>query len=205
MKTSRIARETARVTGNLTTDDFTPRRQTRSFAASLAAFTANDGLVQENSVNVKEDNPSDSDCSLSSAQSVVNFDIEDAIPNTSTLLKRKRGLQTPSTTISITSTTTSTRTSPRKANTRGRVKKAKRQPAIQSINEDGEVQIHAPVSWEKVYGSVKEMRKHTLAPVDTMGCESLAEEHLSPRVCSNSTHFWEYRLIGCRTSASKPS
>ena len=63
-----------------------------------------------------------------------------------------------------------------------RVRKAKRQPAKEVVNAVGEVSIHPPPRWEEVYAAVKEMRARVLAPVDTMGCESLADEGLSERV-----------------------
>ncbi|CAB4401543.1 unnamed protein product [Rhizophagus irregularis] len=33
-----------------------------------------------------------------------------------------------------------------------------------------------PVGWEEVYNAIKEYRKNIIAPVDTMGCERLADE-----------------------------
>ena len=208
MKTSRIARETAKVTRRLSRDDAHPRRQTRSFAASLNAFTAEGAPIKNKALNVKKEDLSDNNSSLSSSHSASDFDIEDVVPEVSTARKRKRGLDTPSTTITTVSATTSTRTSPRKANTGGGIRKAKRQPAKQSINEAGEVEIHPPANWQEIYVAVKEMRKKVLAPVDTMGCETLAEEHLTPRVCfilqlcpSPSSHD----LMNNRTSVSKPS
>ena len=184
MKTSRIARETARVARQLLPTDPTSSRQTRSFAASINSFTANDVSAQASPLDVKEEALSDSGSSLSSALSEANFDIEDAVTEASSTRerKRKRGLDTPSTTITTISTTTSTRTSPRKANPGGNVKRVKRQPAKQSINEAGEVEIHPPTNWREIYDAVQEMRKSVLAPVDTMGCESLAQEHLTPSV-----------------------
>lgn len=186
MKTSRIARETARVARQLLPTDPAPTRQTRSFATSLNAFTANDVSAQASPPDVKEEDLSDSGSSLSSALSEANFDIEDAAIEASSTRKRKRGLDMPSTTITTVSATTSTRTSPRKANPGGNLKKGKRQPAKQSINEAGEVEIHPPADWQEIYEAVQEMRKRVLAPVDTMGCETLAEEHLSPQVGSLS-------------------
>ena len=185
MKTSRIARETARVARQLLPTDPTSSRQTRSFGASFNAFTANHVSAQSSPRDVKEEDLSDSGSSLSSALSEANFDIEDAVIEASSTRrerKRKRGPDTPSTTITTISTTTSTRTSPRKANPGGNVKRVKRQPAKQSINEAGEVEIHPPANWRSIYSAVQEMRKSVLAPVDTMGCESLAQEHLTPRV-----------------------
>ena len=61
-----------------------------------------------------------------------------------------------------------------------------RKPARQIKNEEtGEVEIHPPNDWAEVYAVVKEMRisgaaQH--AAVDTMGCERLAEETVSPKV-----------------------
>ena len=73
----------------------------------------------------------------------------------------------------------------KETNSKGGVKKkARRQPARKTLNEEGEVEIHPPPDWEEIYDAVKEMRKTVLAPVDTMGCESLAEEHLTPKVYS---------------------
>ncbi|KAH0254744.1 DNA glycosylase, partial [Aureobasidium melanogenum] len=57
-------------------------------------------------------------------------------------------------------------------------KKTKRQPAKRIKGENGRVE--PPPNWEQVYNLTAEMRKKVLAPVDTMGCESLAERHRSP-------------------------
>ncbi|GBB91999.1 hypothetical protein RclHR1_01950011 [Rhizophagus clarus] len=41
-----------------------------------------------------------------------------------------------------------------------------------------------PTSWEEVYNAIKEYRKNIIAPVDTMGCERLADEpsdHITPQ------------------------
>ena len=186
MKTSRIAKETAKVVKQITDADFVPRRQTLSFASSLQAFSANGFSLQESErLELKQENLSSDDSSLSSVASGVSFDIEDGGIRTSPLTKRKRGHETPATTITSASTTTSARTLPRKTadGTVGKKpKKAKRQPAKRTVNESGEVELHPPANWEEIYDTVKDMRKKILAPVDTMGCETLAEEHLNPRV-----------------------
>ena len=171
--------------------DFVPRRQTRAFAASLQAFTY-DGDANVGKIDKREDS-SDDDSPLSSAGSDSVFDIEDAPFDTSISKKRKRGFDTPSTAVTTISAVTSTRTSPRKGvakdedATVGRARKAKRQPAKRIVNEAGEEEVQPPANWEEIYDAVREMRKEKLAPVDTMGCETLAEEHLTPRVIS-STH-----------------
>ena len=187
MKTSRIARDTAKVAISFSQADFAPRRQTRAFAASLQAFTANGDVPvpRPEKKGVKHEYTSGDD-SLSSPSSI--FDIEDVPFESSTSRKRKRGLDSPSTVVTTKSTSTSTRTSPRKLDVKpedgtvGRLKKAKRQPAKRIVNDAGEVEIEAPANWEEIYDAVREMRRERLAPVDTMGCETLAEEHLTPRV-----------------------
>jgi endonuclease-3 len=51
-------------------------------------------------------------------------------------------------------------------------KPKKRQPA----------KIEPPTGWEALYSAMKEMRKNISAPVDTMGCERLADKNDTPRV-----------------------
>ena len=182
MRTSRIAQETSRIV-KLSPTEASPRRQTRAFAASLSAFAANGHAVEP--LSVKQEDHSD-DSSLSSVESVASFDIEDTASSIKSY-KRKRGVDTPSTTITSASVSISTRTSPRKAGVKvedgeHKAKKARKQPAKKMVNVTGEVEIHAPANWEEIYEAVREMRKKVLAPVDTMGCERLAEEHLSERV-----------------------
>ena len=67
------------------------------------------------------------------------------------------------------------------------MKKARRRPAKTVVDDGGEVEIHPPANWEEIYDAVRDMRKTTLAPVDTMGCETLAEEHLTPKVYEKPT------------------
>ena len=197
MKSSRAVRETAKVANSISQADFAPRRQTRAFAASLQAFAYNgDGSSQGvKKDGVKHEESSDDDSALSSTNSAA-FDIEDlpfpASTPSSSSLKRKRAFDSPSVSTAITtvSTATSTRTSPRKPSpktedgTIGKARrKAKRQPAKRIVNEaTGAEEIQPPRNWEETYDAVREMRKEKLAPVDTMGCETLAEEHLTPRV-----------------------
>lgn len=178
MKSSRIARETAKVVERVNQVDVAPRNRTRSFVSFVNGFAANGVSTQYGSLDVKKENLSDGGSSLSSIGSAVSLDIEDAAVEASSTRKRKRGLETPSTTISTASATISTRTSPRKVN----IKKAKREPAKQSVNDAGEVEIHPPGNWQEIYDAVMAMRRKVLAPVDTMGCECLAEEHLTARV-----------------------
>lgn len=192
MTSSRIARETAKVDNSISQADFVPRRQTRAFAASLQAFAYNgDGTAQEaKKETVKQEELSEDGSALSSASSGSAFDIEDLPFGTPASRKRKKGVDSPSTATTTISTATSSRTSPRKPGVKpsdgaiGKPTKARRQPAKRIVNSAGEESIQAPANWEEIYDAVREMRKEKLAPVDTMGCETLAEEHSTPRVRS---------------------
>lgn len=192
MRTSRIARETAKIGERALQTSAIGRKQTRSFATSLQAFSADgNSPTKTKDTTIKQEDFDDDDSELSSLASSTAFDIEDYPIKISPSRKRKRELDTPSTTLTSISTRTTTRSSHRKAGTKaedGTVKKARRQPAQRLYNEAGEVEIHAPTNWEEIYDSVKDMRKRLLAPVDTMGCETLAEECVSPRV--SHTPYW---------------
>ncbi|MCJ1286446.1 DNA N-glycosylase and apurinic/apyrimidinic (AP) lyase [Xylographa opegraphella] len=182
MRTSRIAQETAKLSQAISPSKPAIRRQTRSFANSLSAFAAAGSPITTSTSNPEDDDSS----SLSSTSS--SADIEDYSRLTPSR-KRKHGVDSPTTVVS--SVSISTRSSPRKrgvkaedGSTEGRVKpvgKVKRQPAKEVVDDAGEVEIHPPAHWEEVYEAVKEMRKRLLAPVDTMGCERLADEGLSER------------------------
>ena len=205
MKTSRIARETAKTVNRvLQTNNTIGRRQTRSFAKSLLAFSADaDPQQKTEDLTFKQEDFTDDGSELSSLASSSVLDIEDLPQQVSSSRKRKRELDTPSTALTSISTHTTTRPSPRKADVKvedDRVRKARRQPAQKVYNEAGQVEIHAPEKWEEIYDSVKEMRKSFLAPVDTMGCETLAEERVSPRV-SPVPYFSQRHLTLRRTSA----
>ena len=176
MRTSRVSRETAKIIEK--TADCFGRQQTRS----LAAFTAGEAPAQD----IKQEEIFSDSSSLSSLSSAAALAIEDFAAPSSPPRKRKRGLQTSH--FSAT-TTVVARVSPRKPVIKDvddeptkKIRKARRQPAKQIVNGAGEVEIHPPANWQEIYETVKEMRKLVLAPVDTMGCETLAEENLSPRV-----------------------
>ena len=188
MKTSRIARDTAKVVTSFSQAGYAPRRQTRAFVASLQAFTASGDvpLPSAEQKGVKSGDTSD-DSSLSSPPSI--FDIEDVPFESLPSRKRKRSLDNQSTAVTTKSSASSlSQTSSTKPDVKsedvtvGKRKKAKRQPAKRIVNDAGELEVEAPSNWEAIYDAVREMRKGRLAPVDTMGCETLAEDHLTPRV-----------------------
>ncbi|KAK8232307.1 DNA glycosylase [Phyllosticta capitalensis] len=60
-------------------------------------------------------------------------------------------------------------------------KKPRRKPAKATTSADGTLQVDPPADWEQVYNMTMAMRRRILAPVDTMGCETLADEQSSPR------------------------
>jgi endonuclease-3 len=41
--------------------------------------------------------------------------------------------------------------------------------------------MEPPANWEEIYALTREMRNENVAPVDTMGCESLADRTRTPR------------------------
>ncbi|KAI4140494.1 MAG: hypothetical protein LQ341_003823 [Variospora aurantia] len=173
MKTSRVARETAIIAAN---SPISASRQTRSsLTATIRAFAA------ENVVNVavkQEEQVNDDSSSLSSLSSPGVSDIEDALMS-SAPRKRKREINSPAATVM--------RIPPRRPILKSedvspaKIKRGRRQPAKKIITDTGEVAIQPPANWEEIYTAVQEMRKQVLAPVDTMGCESLAEDNRSPQ------------------------
>ncbi|KDQ18692.1 hypothetical protein BOTBODRAFT_154659 [Botryobasidium botryosum FD-172 SS1] len=61
-----------------------------------------------------------------------------------------------------------------KATKSGKVKK------IKAIKKALDVPHEAPANWEETYNLIKEMRKHIIAPVDTMGCAELGGDETDP-------------------------
>lgn len=189
MRTSRVSRETAKISNPFFPNTSSTRHQTRSFAASLSAYAANGSLNTDVPTVSKREDPSDDTSDLSTTVSEGNGDIEDVIRPSSSR-KRKRGADTPGTTVTSISSSLTERLTPEKREINyegigdGKPKKILRQSAKKLVNDNGKVEIHPPDNWEEIYSAVTDMRKRALAPVDTMGCETLAEEQASPRVCS---------------------
>lgn len=176
MRTSRIAKDTQHVATALTSIRASARRSLRSYVHTTQEDGDGDGVNHESSV---------SDRGQSSSLGNLN---ESETPH---LAKRKRDeAETPVTTSSAQRTTV-TRRSPRKApkldldredaSTEGTKRKPGRRPAKHIKGPNGAHSVEAPENWERIYAITAEMRKRVLAPVDTMGCETLAEDHRSPR------------------------
>lgn len=167
MRTSRVSRETARVVNALSPSKrVSTRRSLRQSAQTLPSDSGE-----------REDSHA-SEASLPSDEDITNTTV-------SALGKRKRKRElADSLTVSTTTETTAARRSPRKdpgvvASTSSR--KPRRQPAKHIKGPNGSLTVEPPPNWERVYDATAAMRRRVLAPVDTMGCESLAEVHRSPR------------------------
>jgi len=161
MRTSKISKETAKII-SATSPSPQPRRSNRS---SLARFAHNPVVEDSDSETARQD----------------SADIEDVVPR-----KRKREAirtpikQSPRKTATIkTEIEDSVSFSPSKD-------RKVRKPARTVKNEEtGEVEIHPPNDWAEVYAMVKEMRTSGAArnaAVDTMGCERLGQDGVSPKV-----------------------
>lgn len=180
MRTSRVSRDTSRIVAATRTQR--TLRQTRSGAnATLRDFSLNtveagdvarDRRRESGSATFDENAQSDSELS-----SAPESDSESGEATASR--KRKRGQAAPTDIkretgdISI-----ATIASPMKG---GKPKKARRVPAKKVVTANGSVKVEAPPNWEEIYALTREMRNENVAPVDTMGCESLASRKATPR------------------------
>ena len=188
MRTSKISQETTRIFNVLSPN----ARTTRSRGAtSLASFA----LGFDGTVETKEE-----DVTVAEGSSSATPDIEDMFTPSRSSRKRKRGADSPATTIaSVTKTeVSSTWTSPRKVNqeesvtepadiegtspSRSRTKAKPKVPARRTTSPHGTVTIHPPANWLELYTIIKDMRdRNPTAPVDTMGCEDLFWRSAPPK------------------------
>lgn len=179
MRTSRISRDAARIAEATTTNP-----AASSLRRSLRGFRNQDSPT---TATAPTSRPSSSGSELSTPPSSPNSDASSyGYESEASLGKRKRG-SAPKTEAKR----QSSRQTPRKApkledpeeeatETKPKIKKGKRQPAKRISGPNGALTISPPQNWEKMYATTAEMRKRVLAPVDTMGCESLADETRSP-------------------------
>ncbi|KAF2185702.1 DNA glycosylase [Zopfia rhizophila CBS 207.26] len=185
MRTSRISRDTSKIISSLSATR-APRsfRQTRSGAnAAIRDFALNaveagnvarEGGRESEKADGNEDRDPDSE--LSSVPEYSDSDDGEMV----TSRKRKRG-QTTTTSFKCESKETSitATASPKKGNSR--LKKARRVPAKKTRAVDGSIKVEPPPNWEEVYALTREMRNENPAPVDTMGCATLADRNASAR------------------------
>jgi endonuclease-3 len=181
MRTSRLSRETARIVdATATSTNASPLRR------SLRGFQHQHN---DSSADASNDTPrpSSSGSELSSPPSSPQSDASSDYNESAALGKRKRSGRTTAV-KSETETQPARRRTTRKApkleeddeGDKPKIKKGKRQPAKRISGPNGNVKVEPPANWEQMYSITAEMRKRVLAPVDTMGCESLAEESRSP-------------------------
>jgi endonuclease-3 len=151
MRTSRVSRDTSRV-----------------LAASRALRQTRSGA------NPPVQDASDSE--LSSVPTDVSSDDEYATPPPK---KRRTARDVPVKVKHESKETSITNIASPKKDVKPR--KARRVPAKKINGADGIVKVEPPPNWEEIYALTREMRNANLAPVDTMGCESLADRQRSPR------------------------
>jgi endonuclease III len=172
MRTSRIARDTQRVV-----DALSPHRRaaTRRSLRTLGEAYAH-GQVDATSDESRVDS--------GVGDAIDDFQESSTKASSSGLRKRKHDTLT----SAATSTNeTKTRQSPRKApkldpeSAAETKRKARKQPDKRIKGPNGAVAIEPPANWEQMYNMTAEMRKRVLAPVDTMGCETLADRNRSPK------------------------
>ena len=165
MRTSRISRQTAHVVETLS-----PKKRLR------ATITRSSQRTEGGAPDAEEP---DTESSLSTPPQTPTKD-ESEIASRTSGSARKRKRNSPKALSKVASETTSIRMKPRRSIERP--KKARRQPA-RPVKDDASstVKVEPPPNWEEVYRSTQDMRRNWQAPVDTMGCESLAENKRTPR------------------------
>jgi endonuclease III len=179
MRTSRVSRDTARI---LSATRAGSLRRTRATAA-IRDFPPNADeagnvttVVQRESVGAKES----SDSELSSVPDDVEAEGPAKVVGTR---KRKRGQNGfPSTTIKVEkSKEVVVKEEALSSAKTAKPKKARRIPAKKSVGADGSIKVEPPPNWEEVYALTRQMREAMIAPVDTMGCDTLADRNDTPR------------------------
>ena len=184
MRTSRISRDTAKVIAASRAQR--PLRQTRSGAnATIRDFTLNTleaahvALRPRESESAHHDSlQQHSDSDLSSVPEDVALEDGDAPVSK----KRKRGKDTPTKTTvkqEVENVDIANIASPVKG--KKKPTKPRRVPAKKSVDGAGNVKVEPPPNWEEIYALTRQMRNENVAPVDTMGCESLADRKATPR------------------------
>jgi endonuclease-3 len=163
MRTSRMSRDTSRILAASRTQR--TLRQTRSGATANARDAKSKYIESE-----------ESDSGLSSAPSDPESDGEVDVGN------RKRKRESAASPVQVKHESKEVLLtaieSPKKES---KPKKARRVPAKKVTTADGGVKVEPPPNWEEIYTLTREMRNENVAPVDTMGCESLADRNRSPR------------------------
>ncbi|ERF76919.1 hypothetical protein EPUS_02631 [Endocarpon pusillum Z07020] len=190
MRTSRVSKDTTKIFNALSPNRV--RRSTRQAARTISTFT----LGHAGSINIKSEDTQESSSLESAPETNFSTDIEDSLTAPRCSHKRKRGSDSPATTIASTATgptTSRTRISPRKrlkpdtsqpnnddaatattsSPSSSRAKALPKTRARKTTLPDGSEQIQPPSNWSTVYDMIKAQRQsNPTAPVDTMGCEA---------------------------------
>ncbi|KAF2005555.1 DNA glycosylase [Amniculicola lignicola CBS 123094] len=184
MRTSRISRDTSKIISSLAASRTArPLRQRRAAVngatrdSALNDVEANDvakpGKRESDGVVRHRDGDSDS-----APTSVPESDGNEEVVSK----KRKREQHAPVTTrVKRETEETSITTIASREKAQSKPKKARRVPAKKIVGSDGSVKVEPPPNWEEIYALTREMRNENVAPVDTMGCASLADRSKSPR------------------------
>lgn len=203
MRTSKISQETSRILNAISTPRST--RSTRAATTSALRSFAHDHSSSSRSRPKREEKYFDN-VEEGSSTTPSSADIEDILSSESATSrpsprKRKRGDESPATTVVSVARESNDKLTPRKstrraktetpydeenvevkeedfeiegASTPSRVKAKPKIPARKTVEEDGTVTIHPPSNWAEVYSIIQKMREsNPTAPVDTMGCEEL--------------------------------
>jgi len=172
MRTSRISRDTSRIVAASRT-----LRQRRT-TANVAAHNIRQRSTLADSNGAENILGTASDSELSSVPAELDTDGEAE----RTSRKRKRGQNAPVLVKrEYKQASTVSSMSPQEVEDVKPKKTRRRQPAKKVKTEHGGVKMEPPSNWAEIYALTREMRDENPAPVDTMGCESLAEKHQSPR------------------------
>ncbi|KAL9080716.1 MAG: hypothetical protein Q9157_000603 [Trypethelium eluteriae] len=194
MRTSRITQDAARAVGTSSSSrrsKFEDALPSKSISRSLRSFQygADQGNpepslgVQQapiSQVELPPDNDISNDAESSNAQSFRMSSRKRKRSNGTPVEKNSKSTlsdKTPSPTVIEKRVIKEETISPSKPLPR----KPRRAPAKRLVSSSGEVKLNPPPNWEQMYSLTKEMRSTVLAPVDTVGCERLADTRASPK------------------------
>jgi endonuclease-3 len=175
MRTSRVSRDASRIVAATRARPLSPQTRSRAHAAirDFSLNTIEAGRVTRN--GKRESALSESESELSSVPDSGAKDGE----ATGSRRKRKRGQAVP---VAVKEETKEVSIAAIASSAKGsKPKKARRVPAKKVKGAEGSVKTEPPPNWEEMYALTRQMRNENVAPVDTMGCESLADVNTSPR------------------------
>lgn len=200
MRTSKISRDTARMVTALSSSSsssngYPTRRSLRQFTNNPAPVSNKSASAAAEDSTVNGDGSLDASSELSSpppssplsgvdSDSGSGSDYAGSPSPTASSRKRKRradGATAPFKRETAIKKDTEKTKPAAAAAAAAAPKKPRRQPAKHIKAEHGTTAASPPENWEQVYNLTAEMRKTMVAPVDTMGCDSLADEAASPR------------------------